>query len=47
MKRTLYIITLTLYLTALMALGRLAFLVYNRDVEFFTLRDVRECEWHA
>ena len=47
MKRTLYIITLTLYLTALMALGRLAFLVYNRDVEFFTLRDVLECEWHA
>ena len=47
MKRTFYIIALTLYLYALMALGHLAFLVYNRDVEFFTLTDVMECEWHA
>lgn len=47
MKRTLYIWTLLLFLLALVLLGKVEFLVYNREVVFFTIDNLKKALWQG
>lgn len=47
MKRTTYILSLTALLLAATLLGKVEFLAYNRDISFFTLKEMLQVLWQG